>query len=57
VQGDPESIPAAFSKARIPDAHALYWIDSAAYSFFSKRPSVDFFALLAHVLLGAVTVC
>jgi len=53
-KGDPRLIPAAFSKERTADVHALWWIDAAAYSFFAKRPGVDFFALLAHVLVGTI---
>ncbi|KAF5842142.1 hypothetical protein DUNSADRAFT_9101 [Dunaliella salina] len=53
-KGEPQLIPAAFSKERKADVHALWWIDAAAYSFFAKRPGVDFFALLAHVLVGTV---
>jgi len=51
---DFEGLPKAFSDARTADVHALFWIDSAAYSFFSKRPNADFASLLVHVLLGTV---
>ncbi|KAL6759374.1 monooxygenase [Haematococcus lacustris] len=53
-KGDASAVPAAFSQARKEDVHALFWIDAAAFSFFIKKPSTDFFLLAAHVVLGTV---
>jgi hypothetical protein len=54
--GDTASVPAAFTAARLEDAHALQEVDRLAYSFFRRRGifDADFLALLAHVLVGTI---
>ncbi|KIY98661.1 monooxygenase [Monoraphidium neglectum] len=56
ADGDPAAVPAAFTAARLEDAHALQEVDRLAYSFFRRRGifDTDFLALLAHVLLGTI---